>query len=178
MSGSSSISRSPPTWFPQWQRSPLPRRAGYDSLGRLGTVVDHRLSGNQTTTYAYDDASNVATVTYPNGVTTQFTYDELNRVSALAASSSAAEVSGYTHQRDDAGKLTHVLELDNRTAAWTYDGINRLTGETVANAPGSKNGTVGYGLDPVGNRSSASSTISGLSPVSGGCPISPVVGDG
>ena len=100
-------------------------------------------------------------------MTTQFTYDELNRVSALAASSSAAEVSGYIYHRDETGKLKDVLELDNRTAAWTYDGINRLTGETVANAPGSKNGTVGYGLDPVGNRNSASSTISGLSPVSG-----------
>ena len=37
----------------------------YDSLNRLSTVVDSRLG---TTTYTYDPASNVATVTYPNGV--------------------------------------------------------------------------------------------------------------
>ena len=46
-----------------------------------------------------DDASNLATVTYPNGVQTGFTYDQLNRVSALAASSASAEVSGYTYPR-------------------------------------------------------------------------------
>ena len=55
----------------------------YDSLNRLSTVVDNRLSsGANTTTYTYDTAGHVATVTYPNGVESQFTYDELNRVRA------------------------------------------------------------------------------------------------
>jgi hypothetical protein len=40
-----------------------------DSLNRLSTVVDNRLPARQnTTTYAYDPASNLATVTYPNAV--------------------------------------------------------------------------------------------------------------
>ena len=51
----------------------------YDDLDRLSTVVDNRLSVNNTTTYSYDSASNVATVTYPNGVQSTFTYDTLNR---------------------------------------------------------------------------------------------------
>ena len=34
----------------------------YDTLNRLSTVVDGRLTGNQTTTYTYDTANNVATV--------------------------------------------------------------------------------------------------------------------
>ncbi len=38
----------------------------YDELNRLKTVVDNRLAaGQNTTTYDYDAASNVATVTYP-----------------------------------------------------------------------------------------------------------------
>jgi YD repeat-containing protein len=56
----------------------------YDDLDRLSTVVDNRLSGNNTTTYSYDNASNVATVTYPNGVQSTFTYDTLNRVTGLS----------------------------------------------------------------------------------------------
>ena len=55
----------------------------WDSLNRLSTVVDHRLSGSQTTSYAYDAANNVYTVTDPNGVVSAFSYDPLNRVSGL-----------------------------------------------------------------------------------------------
>ena len=39
--------------------------------------------------------------------------------------------------------------------------------EQIANAPTSENGTVSYGLDAVGNRESATSSISALSPVAG-----------
>ena len=75
----------------------------YDSINRLSTVVDNRLSGSNTTTYTYDDASNVGTVTYPNGVQSTFTYDTLNRVSGLSS-----QVSGYTYQRDPTGSLSAV----------------------------------------------------------------------
>jgi RHS repeat-associated protein len=100
----------------------------------------------------------VATVTYPNGVQSAFTYDSLNRVSAMATQSS-----GYTYQRGPTGNLTSATELNGRTVNWTYDGIYRLTNEIISLAPSGKNGSVGYGLDPVGNRSSESSTLSGIS---------------
>ena len=38
----------------------------YDGLNRLSTVVDNHLPSNNTTTYTYDNASNVVTVAYPN----------------------------------------------------------------------------------------------------------------
>jgi YD repeat-containing protein len=37
----------------------------YDDMGRLGTVVDGRLSGQNTTTYTYDPSSNLATAACP-----------------------------------------------------------------------------------------------------------------
>jgi RHS repeat-associated protein len=120
------------------------------------------MSGNQTATYTYDNASNVATVTYPNGVQSVLSYDDLNRVTGLATSST-----GYAYRRDETGKLISALELNSRQVTWNYDGINRLQSETISNAPSGKNGTLSYGLDPVGNRTSASSGVSGLSPVSG-----------
>ena len=130
----------------------------YDAQNRLSTVVDGRLgSGANTTTYGYDPASNVANVTYPNGLQSVFSYDSLNRVTGLAT-----QVSGYVYQLGPTGNRTSSLELNGRAINWTYDGINRLTQETVTSAPSGKNGTVSYGLDPVGNRLSDSSTLSGI----------------
>ena len=133
----------------------------YDSLNRLSTVVDNRLNG-ATTTYSYDNASNVATVTYPNGVKAVMQYDALNRITALAT-----QQTGYSYQRGPTGNLTSALELNGRSVNWTYDGIYRLTNETISLAPSKNNGAMSYGLDPVGNRTSVSSGIPDLSPVSG-----------
>jgi RHS repeat-associated protein len=131
----------------------------YDDLNRLSTVVDNRLSsGANTTTYAYDPANNLATATYPNGLQAAFTYDSLNRVTTLVT-----PVSGYSYQFDATGKRTQAVEVTGRTLNWNYDGINRLTQETIADAPASKNGTVAYSLDPVGNRLSDTSSLHNVS---------------
>jgi RHS repeat-associated protein len=130
---------------------------GYDDFNRLISVIDNRLPGSNTTTYAYDPANNLATATYPNGLLTQFQYDRLNRVSG-----SAAQVSGYSYQRNAVGNLTGALELNGRAVNWAYDGINRLTIESIAAAPSTENGNLSYGFDPVGNRISISSSLSGI----------------
>lgn len=130
---------------------------GYDDLNRLTSVADTNLAGSNTTTYTYDNASNVGSVTYPNGVKAQFTYDTLNRVSSLDS-----QVSGYTYQRGPTGNQTNVVELGGRTETWAYDGIYRLTNESIASAPSGDNGAVSYGLDPVGNRLSDSSSLTGI----------------
>jgi RHS repeat-associated protein len=129
----------------------------YDDLDRLSTVTDNRLSGPNTTTYSYDSANNVATVNYPNGVQSTFSYDTQNRVTGLTS-----QVSGYTYHRGATGNLTSATESTGRTVSWSYDGIYRLTNETISLAPSGHNGSVGYGLDPVGNRLSDTSTLSGI----------------
>jgi len=127
----------------------------YDNLNRLATVVDNRLPvGQNTTTYAYDPAINVATVTYPNGLVSSFTYDDLNRLKSLNA---------YQYQLGPTGNRTSAAEPNGRTLNWSYDGIYRLTNETISLDPHSKNGTVGYGSDPVGNRLTQTSTLPGIS---------------
>ena len=131
----------------------------YDSLDRLSTVVDNRLPGGQTTTtYTYDPASNVATVTYPNGLRSTFTYDQLNRLTEL----STPPVSDYQYTLGLTGMRNSAVESSGRTVYWSYDGIYRLTRESVISDPANINGTVAYVLDPVGNRSSNSSTITGV----------------
>jgi RHS repeat-associated protein len=130
----------------------------YDNLNRLSTVTDNRLTGSNVTTYTYDPASNLATATYPNGLQAVFNYDQLNRLSQATT-----PISRYNYQRDPNGNLTSGVELNGRTVNWTYDGVDQLTNETVASAPSNVNGNVSYGLDPVGNRLSA---VSSLSPIS------------
>jgi hypothetical protein len=45
---------------------------------------------------------------------------------------------------------------------WSCDGIYRLTNEAISLSPAGNNGSVGYGLDPVGNRQMETSSITGL----------------
>ena len=131
----------------------------YDELGRLSTVTDNRLQGNQTTSYTYDNASNVATVAYPNNFQSSFTYDSLNRLTSLVT-----PVSGYNYTLGATGNRTQAVELNhNRTVNWSYDGINRLTGEAINSDEAKNSGSVSYSLDPVGNRSFAVSTLGTLS---------------
>jgi RHS repeat-associated protein len=115
------------------------------------------LSGNNTTTYAYDPASNLSTATYPNGVQSVMTYDALNRISGLATQNS-----GYIYQREPTGNLTSATELNGRTVNWSFDAIYRLTNEAITSDPNQVNGSVGYQLDPVGNRTSDTSSLSGI----------------
>jgi RHS repeat-associated protein len=120
----------------------------YDNLNRLSTVVDNNLPvGQNTTQYAYDPASNLATVTYPNGLSSTFNYDDLNRLKS---------VNGYQYTLGPTGNRTTATEPSGRTLNWTYDGIYRLTNETINSA------SVSYGLDPVGNRLSQTSSIPGI----------------
>jgi RHS repeat-associated protein len=127
----------------------------YDSMNRLSTVVDNRLPvGQNTTQYSYDPASNLATVTYPNGLQSTFGYDTLNRLTSM---------NGYQYTLGPTGNRTNATEPSGRTMAWTYDGIYRLTSETITLDPRSNNGAVSYSLDPVGNRLSNTSTIPGIS---------------
>ena len=73
-------------------------------------------------------------------------------------------MSSYAYQLGAVGNRTGVTEGTGRTVVWTYDGVYRLTNETISADPARANGTAAYGLDPVGNRKSETSTIGGLDP--------------
>jgi RHS repeat-associated protein len=67
-----------------------------------------------------------------------------------------------TRQAGPTGNRISASEATGRTLNWTYDGIYRLTNEAVSTDPDSVNGSVAYGLDPVGNRLSDSSSLAGV----------------
>jgi RHS repeat-associated protein len=99
----------------------------------------------------------MATATYPNGLSSSFTYDDLNRVIALNATKT-----NYNYTLDQIGNRKQVTESSGRVVNWSYDGIYRLTNETISLDPMSKNGSLSYGLDPVGNRLNQNSSLPGI----------------
>jgi len=123
----------------------------YDTLNRLSTVVDNNLPADSNATiYAYDTASNLVTVTYPNKLQSTIQYDSLNRLTSLntATTTSSTPVSSYSYQLGATGNRTGATEQTGRTLTWNYDGIYRLTSEAVQD-PSGGNGEVDYTLDPV-----------------------------
>jgi RHS repeat-associated protein len=76
-----------------------------------------------------------------------------------AASSSIAT---YNYTLGAAGNRLSASESTGRALNWSYDGIYRLTNETISGDPNAKNGVVSYGLDPVGNRLSQTSSLPGI----------------
>jgi RHS repeat-associated protein len=110
--------------------------------------------------HAYDKIAS-ARLVYPNGLESQFTYDDLNRVKGVSLSEGGV-LASYYYQIGPNGNRTGATESNGRTAAWSYDNIYRLTNETISLDPHSVNGSVGYGLDPVGNRQQQTSSIPGI----------------
>lgn len=130
----------------------------YDALNRLNTVVD---SSGQTT-YGYDVVGNLQSYTYPNGVVTSYSYDQLNRLKQMGSTAQSTPISSYTYTLGPAGNRTSVAELSGRTVNYGYDSLYRLTSEAITADPHSKNGTVAYTYDSVGNRQQMSSTLSAV----------------
>jgi RHS repeat-associated protein len=112
--------------------------------------------------HVYDKTAS-ARLVYPNGLESQFTPDTLNRLTSLNNGKLV-----YDYTLDAVGNRSTVVEhLPNqsgRTVNWSYDHIYRLTDEVISLDSHSKNGNVHYDLDPVGNRTQETGTLSGLLP--------------
>jgi len=146
----------------------------YDDLNRLSSVVDDSLpAAANTTNYTYDAASNLVNVAYPNGFTSTLTYDQLNRLTELSSAANSAQIADYKYTlgltgiRTNATEITPTSSTSGRTIQWSYDNIYRLNNESITGDPNNINGSVNYTLDPVGNRLSDSSSITGLNPIAG-----------
>ena len=104
---------------------------------------------------------------YPNGVSTSYTYDPLNRLTNMQSNCGSGAGCGvpgtplasYAYTLGAAGNRLSVAELSGRTVAYGYDDLYRLTSENVSGDPGGKNGAVSYQYDSVGNRVQRNSTL-------------------
>ena len=124
----------------------------YDALNRLTNVVGQASSLSQ---YSYDLAGNLQTMRYGNGVTNLCQYDSLNRLTNSVWKLNAGTLASFYYQLGLTGNRTNVIESVNnsaRTNIWNYDALYRLTSETIGGASYTSPQSLGYGYDPVGNR--------------------------
>jgi YD repeat-containing protein len=146
--------------------------SNYDAYGRVGTVNGPRSDVTDTTSYAYyantsgqgnnrgmlytvtNAAGHVTTITSynahgqplsitdPNGLVTNLTYDARLRLTARQVGN---EVTLYDY--DNAGQLIKVTMPDGSYLEYTYDNAHRLTG-----IQDGQNNKIFYTLDNAGNR--------------------------
>lgn len=88
----------------------------YDELNRLQTTKDNRMpNGADTTSYTYNEVSNISSVTLPNGISTSYAYNSLNRLTSLNSAKNGNTIAGYIYTLGATGNRTQVVENTGRT---------------------------------------------------------------
>jgi RHS repeat-associated protein len=118
----------------------------HDDASRLTTIT----RGSNVFGFAYDNANRRTSMTYPNGVTTSYSYDTLNRLLNLSAVHvpTSTQITSFSYIYDASGNRTRKQQLDY-TEDYGYDALYRLTGVERTGAGG---GRQLFGYDAVGNR--------------------------
>ncbi len=147
----------------------------YDSLGRLKTVEVNKLNGEdlaspEITTYDYTAVGSRESVTLPNGISTQYAYDNLNRLTNVAHYNSVNTLlASYAYTLAPNGRRTGINEqvleeggsYSNTQIAYTYDKLNRLTEENSSSDVPELNYSNQYKYDLCGNRLLKTNTTGG-----------------
>jgi RHS repeat-associated protein len=92
----------------------------FDDADRLISVTD---AAQNATQYSYDAEDDLLSITDANGHATSFTYDAFGRVTQTTFPSSHSETYSY----DAAGNLTSKIDRKGQTIQYVYDALNRLT---------------------------------------------------
>lgn len=123
----------------------------YDDASRLTSIT----RGAQVFGFAYDAGNRRTTMTYPNGVATAYTYDELNRLLRIKADHvpTGNAITDFQYVYDVAGNRTKKAQLDY-TEDYAYDDLYRLVGvkRSAGLQAGGLTGDWRYVYDAVGNR--------------------------
>ncbi len=129
------------------------RGYSYDDDGRLTTLSS--LAGDFL--FEYDDASRRSELTHPNGVVTDYEYDDLSRLTSMVAHQSGVPVASHAYTYDAAGNRTSRTTLD-LAESYSYDAVDRL--KTVARA--GHEGVDAFAYDRVGNRLASQAASGGV----------------
>lgn len=122
----------------------------YDNNNQLITVTD--LNG-KITTYTYNKNGTLATRLLPNTIKTTYTYDGANRISSITHAKSLTTLAKFVYTRNSLGNITNISESGSfisstpQTTSFIYDPLGRITKATY---PGSK--IFEYTYDKMGNR--------------------------
>jgi RHS repeat-associated protein len=135
-----------------------PRTFAYDLAGRLTSADNSNLTmtwaydaagratgrgGNWSTSYVWDAASNMTSVTYPDGSVFTYAYDALNRTSAALQGTTTLASLAY----DALGRRSVLSFGDSSSQTWGYDNADRVTSLAHAFPTTSGDVTLTYGYD-------------------------------
>jgi YD repeat-containing protein len=130
-----------------------------DALGRVTGVTTQANDSAAPVTVAanitYLPFGPIASLTYGNGLTRTWAYDSDYRLSSLSTSG-GTNVQNLSYSYDAASNILGITDAlaAGRSQSFTYDSLFRLTQATGAY------GTIGYGYDAVGNRTSETGSVS------------------
>ena len=142
-------------------------RYTYDVMNRLKTVEVHKRNGvelaaPEVTAYDYTRVGSRANVVLPNGITSSYQYDRLNRLTNLSHKKADALIASYTYTLLPAGRRSAVTEVTPEGTSqinYAYDSLYRLTNETRT---GVNPFTASYAYDVNSNRTQKVETVAGV----------------
>ncbi len=121
----------------------------YDLAHRLA-AVSSSLGG--VTTFGHDGNGNRSSITFPNGVTTTYAYDGLNRLTGLQTATSTGALLNDQYALGPAGNRTRIDGVDGTSRHYLYDALYRLIQDRAADQADAPIYQRDYTYDPVGNR--------------------------
>ncbi|GAB2195100.1 hypothetical protein MAH2_29960 [Sessilibacter sp. MAH2] len=128
----------------------------YDDFDRLIRKTD---THNKTVNFSYDLNGNRIRITDPDGIITNYVYDELNRVQSVRT---LQGVTQYTYDRDS--RMNRVQYPNNTEANYTYDRVGRTS--TIRNLQNSAVvSSYEYSYDQNSNRTQQIEVNGGLAEV-------------
>ena len=115
-------------------------------------------SGGQTTSYAYDAASNLTQMTLPsgNGYVETRAYDRAGRLTEVSSQKGATVLARFLSTLDPVGNPTQIVRSGSlaQTQTYAYDTADRLTSVCfqAGTCPGASDPFIRWAYDRVGNR--------------------------
>jgi RHS repeat-associated protein len=128
----------------------------YDNAGRKTSESQAVASQTYTTSYAYDSASRVTSMTYPDGKVVDRSYNSRGLLDEVEFDSSSVDIRTY----DNAGRIATSTYGNGVVTTHTHRADGLISSIATANSGTQKVGTYAYGWDQ--NKNKTSETISGV----------------
>jgi RHS repeat-associated protein len=118
------------------------------------TLVDPSGGGDAVTQYTYTPHGLLASVTDPLGRKTTYTYDALDRLTAVTQGADTPLAATTRREYDAAGNVTATVDADGHRTEITYDALGR-----VLSVKGPDGGVTSYSHDAAGNVTSVTDPL-------------------